>query len=117
MLAFPDEWGYRKQHRATWIAVHASKIKVEWVRCFSVSYDDMRVRTPHGNSLAACRILVVGCGSLGSTVGVALAQEGVGYLDLVDADFYDLETQCVTKWGYITLATAKYMHYLIGLGN
>ncbi|KKM13057.1 hypothetical protein SY88_00390 [Clostridiales bacterium PH28_bin88] len=89
LVVFPDEWGSRKQLRATWIAVHTAPNKAEWVRCYQVSRDDSRVRTPYGNDLAKCRILMVGCGSLGSAAGVALAQEGVEYLALVDEDVYE----------------------------
>lgn len=40
--------------------------------------------------LLASRVLIVGCGALGSSLADTLARAGVGYLRLVDRDFVDL---------------------------
>jgi polysaccharide deacetylase 2 family uncharacterized protein YibQ len=37
-------------------------------------------------SLRPCRVMVLGCGSIGGPVAIALAQAGVGNLDLVDSE-------------------------------
>lgn len=40
--------------------------------------------------LAESRVLVVGCGGLGSTIAEMLARSGVGYIRLVDRDYVEL---------------------------
>lgn len=45
----------------------------------------------HGqNRLAASRVLLVGCGALGTHIADSLARAGVGYLRLLDRDFVEL---------------------------
>src|SRR5438067_4601174 len=41
-------------------------------------------------ALAASRVLVVGCGALGSVLANTLARAGVGKLRIVDRDFIEL---------------------------
>jgi len=91
LLAFPDEWGTRLNIRPGWIGAHTSQDqhRSSWVRAFLVSADDRTVRTEFAGDLQAKKVLLAGCGSLGSGVGVSLAQEGVGTLYLVDYDRYE----------------------------
>ncbi|MBC7077237.1 MAG: ThiF family adenylyltransferase, partial [Synergistales bacterium] len=89
LFVFPDEWGDRFTRRATWLALHTGDGLAEWVRCYSVTPDDVATRTPFGMSLSGKSVLLVGCGSLGSAAAVALAQEGVGNLVLIDGDRFE----------------------------
>lgn len=43
-----------------------------------------------GNDLAAKRVLLAGCGSVGGHVALALARAGVGHLTLVDQDAFEM---------------------------
>jgi hypothetical protein len=91
VLAFPDEWGQRKKLRTTWLAIHMDlhHHRVRLARCYSVTGDDAQVRNPHGADLSNRQILLIGCGSLGSSTALALAQEGVGGITLADSDIYE----------------------------
>jgi len=45
-----------------------------------------RDQDSQSHSMQSCRVTVLGCGSIGSPVSIALAQAGVGNLDLVDPE-------------------------------
>lgn len=91
LLAFPDEWGTRLSIRISWLGVrteqHANRSS--WIRAFVFSPDDRVVRTEFSELLVSKKVLIVGCGSLGSGIAVALAQEGIGEIALVDRDRYE----------------------------
>lgn len=49
-----------------------------------------RIGAPGQERLAAGRVLIAGCGALGTHVAESLARAGVGYLRLVDRDYVEL---------------------------
>lgn len=56
------------------------------VRGERASPSDLFARLPVANALRQKKVLVVGCGAIGSFVGVELARAGIGELTLVDSD-------------------------------
>ena len=90
LLVFPDEGRTRHEERPAWLGLLVTNgASGHTIRCYTVTGDDRLMRTPFGKALSNRRVVVVGCGSLGSFVAVALAQEGVGYLALVDSDIHE----------------------------
>jgi hypothetical protein len=53
------------------------------------------------------RILVLGCGSLGSSLVVALARAGVGHIDLVDRETMGPENTCRHELGAVDVGNGK----------
>jgi ubiquitin-protein ligase len=51
---------------------------------------ERRRRLPELNGLESQRMLVVGAGSLGGSIALELAKAGLGELDIVDSDTYDV---------------------------
>src|SRR3546814_10106184 len=48
--------------------------------------DDLQVRVPSARALRDKKVLLIGCGAIGSFVACELARAGVGGLDLLDKD-------------------------------
>ncbi|MCP4181193.1 MAG: hypothetical protein GY756_25805 [bacterium] len=64
------------------------------INLLSISRIDISSILPRGGSdinLQEKRILLVGCGSVGSHVALMLSKTGLGFLDLVDYDRFNLE--------------------------
>ena len=55
--------------------------------------------------LSIARVLLIGCGALGSNIGIALARAGIGNIAVVDRDIVEEEN----------LGTHQYFHHEIGL--
>jgi len=55
--------------------------------------------------LSIARVLLIGCGALGSNIGIALARAGIGNIAVVDRDIIEEEN----------LGTHQYFHHEIGL--
>ena len=55
--------------------------------------------------LSGARVLLIGCGALGSNIGIALARAGIGSITLVDRDIVEEEN----------LGTHQYSHQEMGL--
>lgn len=89
LFIFPDEWGERNKIRQAWVGLYINFFKAEWLKCYLVHPDDAELRTPFGSTLKNKTALIVGCGSLGSSVAVSLAQEGIKKIILVDFDIYE----------------------------
>lgn len=60
---------------------------------FETRYDRQRILPQVGDTgqrrLAGARVLIIGCGALGSTIGEQLVRGGVGYVRLVDRDLVE----------------------------
>jgi len=88
-FVFEDEWGKKGKNRMAWIGLKILQGNASWVRCYLVSNDDAKVRTPYGYKLHEKVVTVVGAGCLGSIVSTTLAQEGVRNINLFDYDIYE----------------------------
>jgi len=55
--------------------------------------------------LSSAKVILIGCGALGSNIGIALARAGIGGITLVDRDIVEEEN----------LGTHQYTHQEIGL--
>ncbi len=86
---FPDEWGQRNNIRQAWVGLYINNCNAKWLHCYLVHPDDAVIRTPFGSTLKDKTVLIIGCGSLGSSVAVSLAQEGIKKIILVDFDIYE----------------------------
>src|SRR3546814_19686943 len=60
------------------------------------SPDDLQVRVPSARALRDKKVLLIGCGAIGSFVACELARAGVGGLDLLDKDV--LEPGNSVRW-------------------
>jgi hypothetical protein len=88
-FVFEDEWGKRGNKRTSWIALKLIQGEASWLRCYLVSEDDVKIRTPYGSGMSDKAVTLIGAGSLGSLVSTTLAQEGVGDFYIVDHDIYE----------------------------
>lgn len=102
LFVFPDEWGKRGLTRPTWIALRVIGRTYKWIRCYSITDDERRIRNSVFGILKKKHVLLIGCGSLGSAVATMLAQEGVGKITLVDPEIYEpsnsIRHQVDQKW-------------------
>jgi len=82
---FRDREARRPDHKMTlWrLRSHLHRLQVDR---FDAAWIHGRGKNQHIQTLQQAKVLVIGCGSLGSQVAVRLAQAGVGTLDVVDPD-------------------------------
>src|SRR5690625_3501223 len=88
-FVFEDEWRKTGNKRTAWLALKNVQGHASWVRCYLVSEDDSKIRTPYGYQLSEKVVSIVGAGCLGSIVATTLAQEGVKTFNLFDYDTYE----------------------------
>lgn len=89
-LVFKEETGRVGESSLTWLIVKAYQNgKFEPVRTFPYRAGDRHVRIPGLEGLDDKRILLIGCGSVGSKIAGNLAASGVSRFRLVDFDFYE----------------------------
>lgn len=112
LFVFEDEWGKKGNKRTGWIALKIIDNRLTWIKCYTISSDDIMVRVPYGEQLRNKIVTVVGCGSLGSIVATSLAQEGITNLNLIDRDIMEpsnsIRHQVGQKWfGYSKVETLR----------
>lgn len=86
---FPEESGSVGVQRWAWLTVHSTPQKIHLIRTFLLRPDEREVRIPGTGGLAEKKIVLIGCGSLGSKIAVSLAATGVTRFALVDPDFVE----------------------------
>lgn len=93
-IAFPEEVAYGIQG-AGWLflmvrnlldAENAGRARVHYVRGERIGENYLYARLPVAKSLRGKKVLLVGCGAIGSFVALELARAGVSTLTLVDGD-------------------------------
>jgi hypothetical protein len=95
-VTFLEQGPTRHETRRTWLFADLRQRReqtpeVRWfVRAQALSRGERQRRVPELAGLASVRAVVVGAGSLGAPIAVELAKAGVGVLDIVDFDTYDV---------------------------
>jgi molybdopterin/thiamine biosynthesis adenylyltransferase len=95
-ITFLEQGPTRDEVRRTWVFadVRQKRARPPGVRHFVQAQALTRVerqrRIPELAGLANARAVVIGAGSLGAPVALELAKAGVGVLDIVDWDIYDV---------------------------
>jgi molybdopterin/thiamine biosynthesis adenylyltransferase len=95
-VTFLEEGPYRGQKRRAWVFLHVRLTRagestvLGAVRAQALSVEERARRIPELRGLADAHVLVVGAGSLGAPITLELAKAGVGRIELIDKDFYDV---------------------------
>jgi molybdopterin/thiamine biosynthesis adenylyltransferase len=98
-ITFMEEGPLRGQHRRNWVFGHVRLYRggqflipsgALWLRAEALTLEERQQRIPELVGLEHARVLLVGAGSLGSPVAFELAKAGVGHLDVIDGDFFDV---------------------------
>jgi molybdopterin/thiamine biosynthesis adenylyltransferase len=95
-VTFLEEGPYRGEKRRAWILLHVrvprrgERQVLGAVRAQALMATERARRIPELTGLADARVLVVGAGSLGAPVTLELTKAGVGKIDVIDNDFYDV---------------------------
>jgi len=95
-LTFSEEGPGRGEWRRAWVFLrvevdHEGARDVgEKVRAQALTKSERARRTPELVGLDNARVLLVGAGALGSPTALELAKAGVGHLDIVDLDVFDV---------------------------
>ncbi|HEY2236968.1 MAG TPA: ThiF family adenylyltransferase [Candidatus Angelobacter sp.] len=90
VFVFPEQSGTADSERLAWIVFRSRGDKfVEPLRTFIVDDVGGNPRIPKLQALAEKKVVLVGCGSMGSKIAVALAATGVESFGIVDFDFME----------------------------
>ncbi len=89
-LIFREEMGEGSKSRITWLVARLNNVGApHLIRTFPYIEQERFTRIPGLEALAEKRVMLVGCGSLGSKIAANLAASGVHRFRLVDCDFYE----------------------------
>lgn len=86
-FVFPEQSEMATKFRLGWLIVRTYPYgPVHCVRTFPYQVDERQARVPGLTDLASKTVVMIGCGSMGSKLAVALAASGVNRFGLVDGD-------------------------------
>jgi len=88
-LVFPEQSGDALERRVSWLVARLSDRIASLYRTFPIRAEERNARVPGATHLASKRVVVIGCGAIGSKVAAALAAAGVGRFGLVDSDHFE----------------------------
>ncbi len=87
---FSEQTGTANQERLTWILFRIrGKSISQAIRTFVIDEGDSNPRIQGLEGLRSKRVVLIGCGSMGSKIGAALAATGIENFGLVDCDFLE----------------------------
>jgi molybdopterin/thiamine biosynthesis adenylyltransferase len=95
-ITFPEEGPTRGEFRRSWLFLEVEQTKkgtrsvTKVVRAQGLNLRERERRIPELVGASTLRVLIVGAGSVGAPIAFELAKAGVGRLDLVDNDSYDV---------------------------
>lgn len=95
-VTFLEEGPYRGQKRRAWVPLNVRLSRrgepevLGAMRAQALTANERARRVPELTGLDRARALIVGAGSLGAPITLELAKAGVGRLDVLDVDFYDV---------------------------
>lgn len=90
-FVFPEQSGTSAERRISWLVAKYSTRKVHLIRAFPIRHEERMARVPGTGGLLQRKVVVVGCGALGSKIAAALAATGVARFGLVDSDIFEPE--------------------------
>jgi hypothetical protein len=89
-ILFREQSGLRRGQRPAWVMVRQKfNEPPKGVGTYLFDPADRAVRVPGLQSLTTKKVMMIGCGSLGSNIAAALASTGVSQFALVDCDRYE----------------------------
>jgi hypothetical protein len=89
-FVFPQQSGDSKTEELAWLFVRSKSEKwAEPLRTFTLAANGKNIRLPNLETLQQKKVVLIGCGSVGSKIGAALAATGVEQFGLVDFDFME----------------------------
>jgi molybdopterin/thiamine biosynthesis adenylyltransferase len=89
-LIFNEEAGADRRSRLTWLIARAKADgQFHLLRTFPYTQQERYVRIPGLEGLEEKRVVLIGCGSLGSKIAAHLAASGLNRFNLVDCDYYE----------------------------
>lgn len=87
IFAYPDQTIEKSRTQLQFFGVHLpKKNEYKLVKVYQMIAEDRSARVPNLEGLTEKKVLLLGCGSLGSKIGVGLAATGVKRFCLLDAD-------------------------------
>jgi molybdopterin/thiamine biosynthesis adenylyltransferase len=95
-VTFLEEGPHLGEQRRAWVLLHVRVPRGEErqvlgaVRAHALTASERARRIPELTGLGDARVLVIGAGSLGAPVTLELAKAGIGHVDVIDKDFYDV---------------------------
>ena len=95
-VTFLEEGPRLGEKRRAWVLLHVrvprrgERQVLGAVRAQALTPSERARRIPELTGLGEARVLVIGAGSLGAPVTLELAKAGVGRIDVIDKDFYDV---------------------------
>jgi hypothetical protein len=118
-LIFKEETGAGGQSRLTWLTARANdRGQFHTIRTFPYIQQERYVRIPGLEGLEEKRVVLVGCGSLGSKIAADLAASGLNRFRLVDDDYFEPNNSVRHELGVDSFGLNKeyaLLHRLISL--
>lgn len=107
-FVFPEQTGNSSKERLTWLVIRSrNKKNVEPLRTFIIDENGRKARLPKLAALAEKKVVLIGCGSVGSKIGAALAATGVERFGLVDFDYMEPDNAVRHELGVESFGLAK----------
>lgn len=90
LFSYPEDYLERGNIRTSFLLISKSQDgDYKYIRCMVLDIADKRTRIPEFQGLEKKRVLIIGCGSIGSRISSELARLGVS-MTLVDPDIHTL---------------------------
>jgi len=109
VIVFPQESSLRAASSPGWAVVRAALAnnRREMIRVFSHLPEQRTARIPHLANIGSKRVMIIGCGSIGSAIGTKLASSGVRSFRLIDFDYMEPENSVRHELGIRSFGVNK----------